>query len=209
MPNGIDTARLSRRDEAAVAALRRTLGIPPTAPVIGTIGRLSEVKRQDVLLRAFAQVRSSIPDAHLVVVGDGPLMQALRSLASDLGLEQACHLVGYKADPESYLNLMDMFALTSRSEGMPLVVLEAWAAGVPVIASRVGGLRELVSEGENGLLVESGNEHELTTALKYLVLEPGLTRRMGEAGRRLVNSRFDESCMAAEYESHYFSLLPS
>jgi glycosyltransferase involved in cell wall biosynthesis len=175
--------------------------------VIGTIGRLSDVKRQDLLLNAFAQVRTRIPGAHLVTVGDGPLMPVLRSLASDLGLEESCHLVGYQAEPANYLHLMDVFALTSRSEGMPLVVLEAWAAGVPVVASRVGGLVELISDGKNGLLFGSGDELALSAALEQLLLRPELGRQMAEEGRRLVESQFGVRRMASVYAAHYQELL--
>jgi glycosyltransferase involved in cell wall biosynthesis len=205
VPNGIDTARFAPSDGRA--GLRVSLGIPPGVPVIGTIGRLTEVKCQDVLLRGFARLRTEVPDAHLVVVGDGPLLDTLRQLAATLALREAVHFPGYQAQPERYLQLMDVFALTSRSEGMPLAVLEAWAAGVPVVASRVGGLPEMVDEGGTGLLFPAGDDVALADAFLELVREPGRARQMGEAGRRHVRSRSDVSVMANSYQRHYLELL--
>ncbi|MBX6311518.1 MAG: glycosyltransferase family 4 protein [Isosphaeraceae bacterium] len=205
VPNGIDTARFRQRGD--VQALRRSLGIPPEAPVVGTIGRLDEIKRQDLLLRAFARAGVLIPEAHLLLVGDGPLMGELRTLAAGLRLGKRVHFAGYQEQPEHYLQVMDVFALTSRSEGMPLVVLEAWAAGVPVVASRVGGLPELIDEGQTGLLFAPGDECALAAALCGLLTDPGRARRLGEAGQRRVESMFDVRRMASDYQRHYGELL--
>jgi glycosyltransferase involved in cell wall biosynthesis len=136
--NGIDTARFQGGDGAE--ELRESLRIPPAAPVVGTVARLTAIKRQDLLLSAFARVRERVPDAHLVLVGDGPLLGPLRGLAGDLGLAECVHFAGYQDRPERFYPLMDVFALTSESEGMPQSVMEAGAARVPVVASRVGGL---------------------------------------------------------------------
>jgi glycosyltransferase involved in cell wall biosynthesis len=177
------------------------------APVIGTVGRLTEVKQQDLLLRAFAQVRAQRSDAHLLLVGDGPLMNELRALAEDLAVSQWVHFAGYQAQPERFLPVMDVFALTSRSEGMPLAVLEAWAAGVPVAASRVGGLPELIDDEHNGLLFAPGDEAGLTTALCKLLTDTELARQMSVAGRHQVQTRFSLDRMAKDYQRHYLDVL--
>src|SRR5262249_8663095 len=122
VPNGIDTSRFEKA--ADPAALRERLGFGPTVPVIGTMGRLSEVKRQDLLLDASPRRRPRLPEARLLLVGDGPMLSSLRAQAAQLGLEGAIHYAGYQPEPERYLQVMDVFALTSRSEGMPLAVLE-------------------------------------------------------------------------------------
>jgi glycosyltransferase involved in cell wall biosynthesis len=205
VPNGIDTSRFA--GDRGDASSRRAIGIPPGARVVGTVGRLSPVKRQDLLIRAFARSLASVPDAHLLVVGDGPLMGELRDLAASLGIEDRVHFVGYQAEPETLLGAMDLFALTSRSEGMPLVVLEAWAAGLPVIASRVGGLPEMLGDGQAGVLFESGDEAALAAALCELLAAPGALERMGQAGRSKVLARFDARQMADDYERHYVELL--
>src|SRR5262249_43335753 len=202
--NGIDTGRFR---EVTGAPVRHALGIPQGAPVVGTIGRLAEVKRQDLLLRAFARVRHRFAGAHLLLVGDGPLIEYLRRLAVDLGLPGVVHFVGYQADPAPYLAAMDVFALTSRSEGMPLAILEAWAARVPVIASAVGGLPALIDSGRTGLLFPPGDEIALAEALAGLLADAHARSRLGEKGSDEVVARYDTSRMAGDYERHYRQLL--
>ena len=147
--------------------------------MIGTVGRLDEIKRQDLLIRAFGAVRARFPEVHLLLVGDGPRRDELRGLAEGLGLSDCVHFTGYQAEPEKSLQAMDLFALTSRSEGMPLSVLEAWAAGLPVVASRVGGLPELIEHGQTGLLFAPDDETELARVLGELVAEPGGAEQIG------------------------------
>ena len=137
--------------------VRAALGIAPDAPVVGTVGRLAEVKQQGVLIRAFAQVLPAFPAARLLLVGDGPLRAELEGLAGSLGLGGAVLFAGYQSNPERYLAAMDVFVLPSRAEAMPLVIPEAWAAGRPVVASRVGGIPELIADGKTGLLVAPGD----------------------------------------------------
>lgn len=200
--NGIDTARYAQSSDAS--ALRETLGIPLEAPVVGTVGRLAEVKRQDVLLRAFARLHGA---CHLVIVGDGPMRPALQRLATELEISERVHFAGYQETPERFFHVMDVFALTSRSEGMPLAVLEAWAAGVPVVASRVGGLPELIEEGVNGLMFEAGDDPTLAIHLEHLLLDLEQARALGAAGRQTVRSQFDVSVMAQRYQERYLELL--
>jgi sugar transferase (PEP-CTERM/EpsH1 system associated) len=203
--NGIDTARYAERCDAA--AVRQSLGIPAEAPVVGTVGRLNEVKRQDLLIRAFSKIRARKSAAHLIIVGDGPLMQPLRNLATGLGLGECVHLVGYQAHTTPYLRAMDVFALTSRSEGMPQAVLEASIAGLPVVASRVGGLPEVVDDGVSGVLFDPGAENALVDALLRILDDPDLGRRMGDAARLRVESRFDVKRMASDYHRHFLELF--
>ncbi len=205
VPNGIDTTRFQEENEAG--AVRQSLGIPANAPVIGTVGRLSEVKRQDLLIRAFQQVRARLADAHLLLVGDGPWLGRLRELVAGLGLADSVHFAGYQAQPAPYLQAMDLFALTSQSEGMPLAVLEAWAAGLPVVATRVGGLPELVDDGRTGILVAFGDDAALARALGDLLADPATARRLGAAGRDRVEARYSLRRMADEYQRHYNELL--
>jgi glycosyltransferase involved in cell wall biosynthesis len=203
--NGIDTAAFAAADGRE--DVRRSLGIPMHAPVVGTVGRLAEVKRQDVLIRAFARLRQAIPESHLVLVGDGPLISELGSLASQLGLDGCVHFAGYQSEPGRFLRAMDVFALTSRSEGMPLTVLEAWAMGLPVITSRVGGLPELIREGETGLMFDFGDEEALAAGLRLLLEDEPLAMKLGEAGREYVIANYDVSVMARTYAAHYARLL--
>jgi len=203
--NGIETARFAKSAERT--ELRRSLSFPHAAAVIGTVGRLSDVKRQDVLLRGFAQVRKVMPEARLLLVGDGPMRGSLEALAIELGIGSSVHFAGYQADPQRFLQAMDAFALTSRSEGMPLAVLEAWAAGVPVIASRVGGLPEMIEKGKTGLLFDFPDAGQLAKGLVRILCEPGLAAGLRETARQHVQTRFDSRVMAEQYAAHYRELL--
>jgi glycosyltransferase involved in cell wall biosynthesis len=207
--NGIDTDRFAKRQ--ARSSIRRELGIPDDAAVIGTVANLREVKRQDVLVRGFARLKApgSQPPPHLLLVGDGPLRDDLAGLATTLGVAGRVHFAGAQPEPQQFLHVMDIFALTSRSEGMPLAVLEAWAAALPVVASRVGGLPELVRASSAGLLFESGDVDGLTTELERLLSSPTLATRLGLAGQTWVREHCDMSVMAAAYHRHYLSLLAS
>ena len=168
--NGIDTAAFDAPGDSE--PLEPRSGIPLDVPVIGTVARLSEVKRLDLLIRSFATVGTDDRRPHLLVVGDGPESESLRELASSLGLADRVHFAGYRPRPEHFLHLIDVFALTSRLEGMPLAILEAWAAARPVIASRVGGVPEFVTDGETGILFEPGDEAALTQAMSRLLTNP-------------------------------------
>jgi sugar transferase (PEP-CTERM/EpsH1 system associated) len=205
VPNGIDPARFRGRDDRE--GVRRLLGIPGGTPVVGTIGRLSEVKRQDVLIRALARLRRQVPAAHLVLVGDGPLMGSLRELAVGLGLEGCVHFAGYQPEPERFLQAMDVFVLSSQSEGTPLAVLEAWAAALPVVGSRVGGLPELIDDGRTGVLFPPGDDGALAAVLGGLLTDLEHAYLMGLAGREQAEARFTVRHMMDVYQRHYGNLL--
>ncbi|HEV3166317.1 MAG TPA: glycosyltransferase [Isosphaeraceae bacterium] len=203
--NGIETRQFLERRDTGPA--RRSLSIPEGAPVIGTVGRLTEVKRQDVLIRGFAQVKQRFPAAHLVLVGDGPILHDLQELAAGLGIADCVHFTGYQSDTAPYLQLMSIFALTSRSEGMPQAALEACVTGLPVVATRVGGLPELVDDGRTGILVPPGDEVALATALCELLVDGLRAQAMGLAGRERAISRFDIRRMAGDYHRHFLDCL--
>jgi glycosyltransferase involved in cell wall biosynthesis len=199
--NGIDTARFGRRDDRE--ATRSIFGIPSDAFLIGTVGRISEVKRQDRLIRAFATISELNPSAHLLLVGDGPLIDEMRRLAVELGVGARVHFAGYQTEPEKFLGAMDVFGLTSRSEGMPLAILESWASCVPVVASRVGGVPEMISDGKTGLLFDPEDQEALVAAISGLIADAELGRRISAAGLLQVREKYDVRVMAANYDRHY------
>lgn len=203
--NGIDVD--CYRLPGDTAAVRAGLGIPAGAPVIGTVGRLNEIKRQDVLLRAFARLRTPGPEPHLLLVGDGPLRADLEKLAGELGVVGRVHFAGYQDHTPPYLHAMQLFALTSRSEGMPQALLEACVAGVPVVASRVGGIPEVIEHGRTGLLFEPGDEGALAAALESLLGSPEQCRKLAAAAHDRVESAFSVARMAAEYHRDFLELL--
>lgn len=206
VPNGIDTDHFGQVADD-VLAIKDELRIPGDSHVIGTVGRLAEIKRQDLLIRAFARLKDAVPNAHLLLVGEGPERPSLENIARDLGVAENVHFAGYRDDRERLLHIMDVFVLSSRSEGMPLSVLEAWAAGVPVLASRVGGLPELIDDGQTGRLVDGDDPHVWAQAIGTLLADGELTCEMTAAAKANVEERFSRSAMTQAYEHRYRDVL--
>jgi len=189
------------------AAERNALGIPQDAIVVGTVGRLTEIKRQDVLIRAFAKMRLQYPSAHLVLVGAGPLLDELKGLSDSLGISPFVHFAGYQPHSGRFLRIMDVFVLSSRSEGMPQAVLEASVCELPVIASQVGGLPEVIEHDVTGSLFAVGDEDRLAGFLCDLAANPSRRRRLGRAARARVESRYSIARMAGDYHRDFLELL--
>jgi sugar transferase (PEP-CTERM/EpsH1 system associated) len=204
--NGIELDRFQASDESR-RAIRHTLGIATDAVVFGTVGRLSDIKRQDVMIEGFAELRKVQPESHLLLVGDGPERSALERLVADRDLGRSVHFAGYQENAERYLTAIDVFTLTSDSEGTPLSLLEAWSTGLPVVVTAVGGLPELVEDGTDGLLVPARDPSALAKAFAALCANAPLRRRMGEVGARKVRTQFDRRTMAANYARLYGNLL--
>jgi glycosyltransferase involved in cell wall biosynthesis len=168
----------------------RPLARPETEPArIVSVGRLQAPKDPLTLVRALAELEGRAFRASFI--GDGPERREVESEIARLGLSDAVELAGRRPDVPEILAASQVFVLASRSEGFPMAVLEAMAAGLPVVASRVGGLDELVDPGETGLLVRPGDPAELARAIARLLDEPGLRARMGAAGRARVERHFD------------------
>jgi glycosyltransferase involved in cell wall biosynthesis len=203
--NGVDVERFA--DRSTTPSLRPELGLAGDVKVIGTVGRLAEVKRQDLLLRGFARLHATVPKTHLLIVGDGPERGPLVELACELGISQATTFAGYQAEPERFLQIMDLFALTSRLEGLPMALLEAWAAGLPAVATAVGGVPDLVKHGENGLLIPSGDEDGLVLSLKSMLDDVNLAATFARRGQALVREHYSLQRMALDYEARYMELL--
>ena len=203
--NGIDTERYA--DPSPRAEVRAGFGIASGDRVVGTVGRLNEVKNQNLLLRAVAALGTDHDNVHILIVGDGPERCALEKLAADLGLSARAHFAGYQRNPERFLPAMDLFAMTSRIEGLPLALLEALAAGLPAVSSAVGGVPRVVSDGENGMLFPNGDEAALTRALLILLADSKKAARLATAGMALVRERYSLERMANDYEALYRSLV--
>jgi glycosyltransferase involved in cell wall biosynthesis len=206
MQNGIDISHFTE-SLGDRAALRQSFGVPADAPLIGTVGRLNEVKRQDVLIRAFARLRQQFTDAHLVLVGDGPARGELEKLVWDLNVGAFVHFAGFQPSSGPYLHAMDVFSLTSRSEGMPQSMLEASVVGVPIVASRVGGIPELVQDGRTGILFELGDEAALAAAWTKLLTDRNYARSLADAANQRVRQTFSVARMAGDYHRDFLQLL--
>jgi glycosyltransferase involved in cell wall biosynthesis len=194
---------------SAGCEVRESLGIPAGALVLGTVGRLVEVKRQDLLIRAFAALCALGKHANtwLLLVGDGPERQRLEQLAYSLGVRGRTVFAGFQAEPQGFYQAMDLFALTSRHEGLPLALLEAWASGLPVVVSAVGGLPQTVVHGMTGMLFKSGDLTALTETLEGLLDSPAWLSQLGRRGRLQVERLYSVGRMADRYDDNYRMLL--
>jgi glycosyltransferase involved in cell wall biosynthesis len=172
---------------------------PADGPTIGSVGRLSPEKGFDVLLRA----AGSLPDVTTVLIGDGPDRRRLEDLAADLGLGEHLIMPGWQPDPLPWLPALDVFVLPSRLEALGLAAIEAMLASRPVVASDVGGVPEVVVEGETGILVPPDDPPALAAALSSLLADEPLRARMGARGREIATRKFDLTTMLRAYESLY------
>jgi glycosyltransferase involved in cell wall biosynthesis len=204
IPNGIELARF-HPDPGARARIRSELGIAPGTWVVGTVGRVAVEKNQAMLLRAAAPLLGEA--TRLIVVGDGPLRTSLSELASSLRVAPWVHLLGARGDVPDVLNALDAFVLCSDLEGLPLVIPEAMAVGLPVVSTRVGGIPTVIDEGRTGFLVPAGDEDALRRRLTTLRAETEKGRACGARARSEALGRFSAERMATDYLQVYERVL--
>jgi sugar transferase (PEP-CTERM/EpsH1 system associated) len=198
--NGVDTNRFSPE---AKCEKKRALGLSEQDIVIGSVGRLVPVKNYGELLNAFARlVHKDIP-LKLVIAGDGPDAPTLKETARRLGVESSVQWLGTRDDIPEIIGAMDVFALTSKNEGISNTVLEAMACGVPVVVSRVGGNPEIVVDGRTGYLYEAGNLDELVGLIDQLVSDREHRLEKGSGARQHVLENFSIETMVRRYEQTY------
>jgi glycosyltransferase involved in cell wall biosynthesis len=186
---------------------RRYLGIPGDRFAVGWIGRMTAVKRTDDILVAFKRLRDSGIDAVLCLVGDGPDRPELERRAHELGVIRDTVFLGYQEDVAPFYSAFDALILPSSNEGTPVSAIEALAAGRPVVATRVGGVPDVVRDGEDGFLVEAGDTNELADRLEQLARDPALRERMGREGRERVLPRYAVDRLVEDIDELYRSLL--
>jgi glycosyltransferase involved in cell wall biosynthesis len=183
--------------------IRHELALPSDARIVLAAGRLSPEKGYDDLLRAFDDVAREMPQTHLLLAGSGGLEPELRALSARLATHTHVHFLGFRKDMHSLFRQADVFALSSLSEGLPNVVLEAMALGVPVAATRVGGLPEVIDDGETGLLVPPQATAELGRALLRFLRDPLFARQTAERARRAVYERFSPESQTEQLLAAY------
>ena len=175
---------------------------------IGMVARMNEkVKNHPALLQAVALLMQEIPDIEVFLAGDGKLRPDLEKMAADLGIASNIHFLGERQDIPAILAGLDISVLTSTSESSSNAILEAMAAGLPVVATRVGGTPELVQHGETGFLVDSGDEAQLVEALRTLLQNESLRRQFGLRGREFARTRFGVASIQRQYEDLYTAVL--
>ena len=203
VPNGVEYERFAQAEPADLMSL----GIPRESRVIVTVGRLDEQKGHRFLIEAFSSVLREHRDARLLIVGEGPLREELQALARQLGVDDAICFAGHRDDVPALLRASQYFVLPSLWEGMPNVVLEAMAAGVPVIATSVEGVLELIEPDRTGLVVKVGNAAEIASALNRLLGASELSKQLAQAAQQAVRERFTIDNSSKKYGQAYHQLL--
>ena len=205
IPNGIPCEQFNQPEERTPA--RHELGLPENAVVFGYAGRLDQVKRLDLLLQAFAEVQASIPEARLLVLGEGSMKTAWQAEAQRLGVSSAVVWAGFRADTGRMLAAMDIYVQASSNEGLSLSILEAMSAMRPVIATQVGAAQEVLTDQVTGILVPPNSARALAQAMHWLVDHPDQKRQITEAAHQLVNRSYHAVTMAAGYQNLYKRLV--
>jgi glycosyltransferase involved in cell wall biosynthesis len=206
VPSGIDRERfVQARSQGKQQP--DWFGCPPEALVVGSVGWLTDIKGHEYLIEAAAMLKPDFPSLHLVIVGSGDRRNALLRLAESSGLRDAVHLLGHRDDIEICLAGMDLFVLPSLNEGMGRALIEAMAAGLPVIASRVGGIPAVIRHQQTGLLVPPGDAGALAKAMRRCLDRPGWAKQLGVAASRSVDSRYGSVSMIHTIESIFAEAL--
>jgi len=187
--NGIDLERFAGRKRA-----RRQ-------PTIGIVARLSGFKGHDLLIHAMKIVVKKYPDVRLLIIGDGPQKRNLKRLVSRLKLKKHIEFVGFVNDVQNYLDQMNVFVLPSQAEGLPFSIIEAMAKGLPVVATRTGGVPELVLDRQTGLILDEATPAEIAKAILKVLGDRKRAAQMGAAGRRRSHRLFSVQRMVGEMEA--------
>jgi len=206
IPLGLDLEHLARLDPRA-PHLRRRFGIADRALVIGYVGRFVAIKDLATLVRAFARVAAERPDAVLLLAGDGPLRSEIDALAAALALRERVHFAGWVEDLAPLYATFDICALSSLNEGTPVALIEAMAAAKPVVATRVGGVADVVDHERTGLLVPPSDPAALGDAMLRLAGNAAERSSMGAAGRQAVVSRFSTTRLVDDIDRLYATAL--
>ena len=183
------------------------MGVGDDTLLIGWLGRMTEIKRVDDLVQAFAGLRRQGLNAHLALAGDGPLRPSLEELASSLGIASSVHFLGFRDDVGSLYRAFDVVALSSANEGTPVTLIEALAAGVPAVATDVGGVKDVVEDGRTDFLVDAGDTEAIAEGLARLATAPDLRAAMGREARVSVRDRYSVPRLVSDMDALYRRVL--
>ncbi|WP_299702400.1 glycosyltransferase family 4 protein [uncultured Pontibacter sp.] len=203
--NGVNTAHFVR-DEQAGLQIRQELDIPENAPVIGTVSVFRFQKRLDVWMEIAAAILKKVPEAHFIIVGDGPLKEELMAKKKSLGLEDRLHMPGLKTDVKPYFSAMDIYMMSSIFEGLPIALLEAMSCSCAVISTKAGGVGEVVDEGKSGLLCEVDDYMKLVDYSIQLLQNTEQRIALAAGARGRVQADFSINKMAKQLEELYLYL---
>lgn len=209
VPLGFDLAPLAGIDGAARAGARRDLGIAPERPVVMIVGRLTVIKQHELFLRVARLVHDTHPSALFVIVGDGELRDELEALTRRLGLEQHVRFLGWRKDLAAMYGAADVCVLTSRNEGTPVAAIEALAAGVPVVSTDVGGVRDVIDDPVLGASAPDNDVHALASHVRRMLSREMRTPDMIAARRAAVTARYGSERLVSDIATLYRSLTGS
>jgi glycosyltransferase involved in cell wall biosynthesis len=204
VPNFVSEPAFQKALPGERAAMRNGWGVPDGAFVVGSVARLAPVKNQASLLRAAALLG---PEVHIVLVGDGPSRPSLEKLSAELGLADRVHFTGTLSQDPNPHQFFDISVLCSRSEGFPNTVIEALASARAVVATAVGGVKDVIADGSTGMLVTADDDTALAAAIQGLYSDAGLRRRLGEHGQNVVRARFHERIVVGYLMGLYEELV--
>jgi glycosyltransferase involved in cell wall biosynthesis len=183
------------------------LGISPTSILIGALGNLRPEKNLETFLLAARSIVDAIPSIEFLVIGDGPAANQLKQLANDLRLSQSVHFLGERPDVPDLLAALDILVMSSYTESFPNAILEAMAMGKPVVATNVGGIPEVVEEGQTGFLIPARDPKAIAERVLSLCRDSARRLQMGRAARARVESNFTVQAVTAKLETIYFRSL--
>jgi glycosyltransferase involved in cell wall biosynthesis len=205
--SGVDSSRFIKSySEVEKDAIKKEYGLKD-GPVVGHIGRLSSIKGQKYLVEAMKDVIAKKPNAQLLIIGKGPEGSILRDLAKSLGISPSVYFVDSHLDTSKLLSVMDVFCFPSQKEGLGIALLEAMAAGKACIASRIGGISDIVKDCFNGILVDVGDVKAIALSIMKLLDDEGLRLRFGETGSKTVAEKFSLETWARGVKEVYEDVL--
>jgi glycosyltransferase involved in cell wall biosynthesis len=205
IPTGVDLTVFD--PERVTGDLREELGIPARTPVFGTVSVFRRLKGHQYLLEAAGEILRAVPEAKILLAGEGPQEKNIRNKIEELGIGEAVFLPGFRDDIPKVLNTIDVFVFPSLQEALGTAILEALAMRKAVVASRVGGIPEIIQEGKTGFLVDPEKPAAIAEKVIPLLKTPELRRRLGDQGRRFVESHYDNRLMVGRLEALYRELM--
>jgi glycosyltransferase involved in cell wall biosynthesis len=205
IPTGVDLSQFNPQETRE--DLRGELGIPPGVPVYGTVAVFRRMKGHRYLLAAVPEISRAVPGARLLLIGEGPQENNLQKMIEEMGIQESVIMPGFREDIARVLNTLDVFVFPSLQEALGTAVLEAMAMEKPVVASRVGGIPEIVREGRTGYLIDPEDPRAISGGVIRLLKDGEMRRQMGAEGRKLVENHYDTRRMVRQLEKLYYKLM--
>lgn len=205
IPNCVNTNKFGKTRDRDI--IRSGLGIPPGAVLLGTVSRLTEEKGHTYLLDALAKLRKAGKDIYLIVAGEGPLESQLKARSVELGLGKNVIFAGFRDDVSDIISALDIFLMPSLSEGLPMAVLEAMAAGKQVIATNVGGIPSIIRDRQTGIFIKPKDDSSIVEAVTGLLEDRRLFGEIAANAEKFIRENYSLDIMAGQYEKVYFEIL--